>query len=435
MKKVRVKAPKQRIECCIDLPASKSISNRALVLQAFYPNSSISNLSTADDTLLMQEALKCKSGNIRIKNAGTCMRFLTAYFASQEGKKVNLLCDERMKLRPIKTLVDALRQLGADITYIEKEGFPPLSIQGKKLIGKPIRLDASESSQYITALMLIAPQIENGLEIILEGEIASKDYIDMTAKLMCEFGLNVCFENNIISIPNQSIRQIVNQQISIEPDWSSAAFWYQIAALSQDASITLNKLSIDTMQGDNIIAQLLSDIVETKSLVNEIIISSIFNSQHSAFNIHLQNQPDLVPALVVTLAALGFEAKLTGLQNLKIKESNRLQSLHDELNKLGFNIKMDEENLEIRNTEKANPSTPLRVTELVTQSFDIQHINTSAHQYIKTYNDHRMAMAFAPLALVFGEVIIENPDVVEKSYPHYWDDLKKAGFGLEFFEV
>ena len=441
MKAVRVISPQHTINCSIDLPASKSIANRALILQAILPNISLKNISEADDTLLMQSALKSDANEIQLKNAGTCMRFLTAYFASIDGRKVKLMCDDRMKERPIKTLVDALRELGADIIYLEKEGYPPLAIQGKKLHGKSIHINASESSQFISALMLIGHSIDNGLEIVLEGEISSLDYIEMTAKLMQEFGLIVQLKKNKISTKKHKISNSKNLEYTIEADWSSAAFWYQIAAMSYDSEITLNSLSLENLQGDKTSAKHLSNQVETRTISDNIVIhsnQSKINNQN--YTINLKHQPDLAPALAVCLAALGVDAKIEGLENLKIKESNRLQALHDELNKLGYAIQIDGDSLEIKNSGNVDPSTPLRVTSSSIQELNNQAIQQSVNlkiknNQIKTYMDHRMAMAFAPLALVFGEVIIENPEVVEKSYPHYWDDLKKAGFGLEFFDV
>ena len=424
MKAVKVISPKKPIQCSIDLPASKSIANRALILQALFHKISLRNLSEADDTLLMLSALNNKADEIHLKNAGTCMRFLSAYYASIEGRKVNLMCEDRMKERPIKTLVDALRELGADITYLEKEGYPPLSIQGKKLKGKSITMNASESSQFISALMLIAPSIENGLEIILDGEISSLDYIEMTAKLIQEFGFKVQFKNNKINIDKSELSTFNDFEYAIEADWSSAAFWYQIAAMSPDSQIELNNLSSESLQGDKIITKLLSNLVKTKNVSENISIHSNQSKiQNQNLKINLKNQPDLAPALAVTLAALGIDAKIEGLQNLKIKESNRLQALYDEMNNLGYSIKISADSLELINSGNVYPSTALSKK------------GSSNNHIIKTYKDHRMAMAFAPLALVFDEVTIENPDVVEKSYPHYWDDLNKAGFGLEFFEV
>jgi 3-phosphoshikimate 1-carboxyvinyltransferase len=346
-----------------------------------------------------------------------------------------------MKERPIKSLVESLRELGADITYLEKEGYPPLAIQGKKLHGKSIHINASESSQFISALMLIGHSIDNGLEIVLEGEISSLDYIEMTAKLMQEFGCKVQFENNKINIDKSELSTFNDFEYAIEADWSSAAFWYQIAAMSHDSQITLNNLSGMSLQGDKTIAKHLSNQVETRTISDNIVIhsnQSKINNQN--YTINLKHQPDLAPALAACLAALGVDAKIEGLENLKIKESNRLQALHDELTKLGYAIKIDGNSLEVKHSGNVDPSTPLRVTSSSIQELNNQAIQQSVNlkiknNQIKTYMDHRMAMAFAPLALVFGEVIIENPDVVEKSYPHYWDDLKKAGFGLEFFEV
>jgi 3-phosphoshikimate 1-carboxyvinyltransferase len=284
--------------------------------------------------------------------------------------------------------------------------------------------------------MLIGHSIDNGLEIVLEGEISSLDYIEMTAKLMQEFGLIVQLKKNTISTKKHKISNSKNLEYTIEADWSSAAFWYQIAAMSYDSEITLNSLSLENLQGDKTIAKHLSNQVETRTISDNIVIhsnQSKINNQN--YTINLKHQPDLAPALAVCLAALGVDAKIEGLENLKIKESNRLQALHDELNKLGYAIQIDGDSLEIKNSGNVDPSTPLRVTSSSIQIAINSTIQVNNNHQIKTYKDHRMAMAFAPLALVFGEVIIENPEVVEKSYPHYWDDLKKAGFGLEFFDV
>ncbi len=426
MKAVIIQAPTHKIKCAIDLPASKSMANRALILQAINPQISISNLSLADDTLLMQAALQNdeKTCTINVKNAGTCMRFLTAYFASQQGREITLLCDERMKQRPIKTLVDALIKLGAEIYYIEKNGYPPLLIKGKKLTSKKISIDASQSSQFVSALMLIAPQIIGGLDIELSGNISSLNYIEMTTKMMTEVGYEITKigSKNFHISHSTSLQKnnSLNYKITIESDWSSAAYWYQIAALSQNAEIILNNLGLDSKQGDKKIEFLMKDFVKTRPNNLQINISHKAKTENKKpYTANLQHQPDLSPSLAVILTALGVEAKITGLQNLIIKESNRLQALHHELNKLGYKTVA-------LNNEFSN--FPIL-------KYSNHQISKHTNQAVKTYNDHRIAMAFAPLALLFGKITIENPDVVQKSYPHYWNDLIKAGFIVDFIDI
>ncbi|MEI6594284.1 MAG: 3-phosphoshikimate 1-carboxyvinyltransferase [Bacteroidota bacterium] len=426
MRTVRVTHPTKKVAATIQLPSSKSISNRVLILQAISGNNiALENISTADDTLIMQSALFQKTGIIDVKNAGTCMRFLTAYFASINCE-VELQCDERMKLRPIKILVNALRDLGADISYLQEEGFPPLKIKGKQLDGGNIKMNASVSSQFISALMLVAPIFKNGLEIELTEEISSRSYIEMTANLINRFGFDCSFIKNKITIQHQPINQSTKQPItfSIEQDWSSAAFWYEIVALSEDAEILLKDLSLKSLQGDCIISEYMKVFGVETIETDEGIVLKKFNhgdteqqrhkSTHQPINqsTNLSNTLDLAPTLTVTAAAKNIETELSGLKNLKIKESNRLQSLETELKKCNFNIVAKDDSLIIHSTSN---------TKLQTSNSKLQ-----------TYNDHRLAMSFAPLALLFDDVMIENPDVVEKSYPHFWEDLKLAGFELEF---
>ena len=416
MRTVRVTHPTKKVAATIQLPSSKSISNRVLILQAISGNNiALENISTADDTLIMQSALFQKTGIIDVKNAGTCMRFLTAYFASINCE-VELQCDERMKLRPIKILVNALRDLGADISYLQEEGFPPLKIKGKQLDGGNIKMNASVSSQFISALMLVAPIFKNGLEIELTEEISSKSYIEMTANLMTSLGFDCTFINNKITINNQAYKQSNNQNLTyqIEQDWSSAAFWYEIVALSEDAEILLKDLSLKSLQGDCIISEYMKVFgVETIETDEGVLLRKIKSSNHQIIkSFNLLNTLDLAPTLTVTAAAKNIETELSGLKNLKIKESNRLQSLETELKKCNFNIVAKDDSLIIHSTSN---------TKLQTSNSKLQ-----------TYNDHRLAMSFAPLALLFDDVMIENPDVVEKSYPHFWEDLKLAGFELEF---
>ena len=446
MRTVRVSHPTKKIKAIIDLPASKSISNRALILQAISENKiELENISTADDTLIMLNSLLQKSGTVNVKNAGTCMRFLTGYFASTNCE-IELQCDDRMKLRPIKILVDALRNLGADISYLNEEGFPPLRIKGKQLDGGKIKMDASVSSQFISALMLIAPTFKKGLEIDLIGEISSHSYIKMTEKLMKNFGFDCSFIENKITVKNQPINQSTIQPItySIEQDWSSASYWYEIVALCDDAEILLKNLSLKSLQGDSIVCEYVKylgvESIETdegiclrkfnrkdaKTQTDNLFVSSSSSlnddvgqdvedqSTNQLINqsTNLSNTPDLAPAIAVIASATNAEVKLSGLKNLKIKESDRLQALETELKKCGFSVNAKDDSLFIH---------PISNFQLPTSNIRFE-----------THNDHRLAMAFAPLAILFDKVIIENPDVVEKSYPTFWSDLKLSGFELEF---
>ena len=425
MKNYSVSHITKNIQADISLPSSKSISNRALILNHFYElNIDLQNLSEADDTAIMLNALKQNAGIINLKNAGTCMRFLTAYFACKENCEVELHGDERMQKRPIKILVDALKELGADITYLNEEGFPPLKIKGKKLSGGTISINADISSQFISALMLVAPSFESGLNIKLNGEIFSHSYIEMTAKLMIKFGFDVSFNGSELAIIKSSNHQIIHSlthslthSFTVEPDWSAASYWYEIAALSNSCNILLKGLHTESLQGDEIISDLMNDFgVETihhdEGILlqknHQIIKTNVTSSDLEKHQINLASTPDLLPALAVTAAVKNSSAKFTGLKNLRIKESDRLNALETELKKCGFDVMIEKDTLKI------NP-----VFNFQFSSFNFN-----------TYNDHRMAMAFAPLALIFDKVEVENADVVEKSYPQFWNDLKQAGFEI-----
>ncbi|MES2778266.1 MAG: 3-phosphoshikimate 1-carboxyvinyltransferase [Bacteroidota bacterium] len=441
MTSMTVSHPDAILHGTIKLPGSKSISNRALILQQVseIPIQLI-NLSIADDTIIMQQALQQGSGTIHLKNAGTCMRFLAAYFAAKEHADVTLLCDERMEQRPITELVDALNQLGADIEYINKEGFPPLRIHGKKLKGGTINTSASVSSQYISALMMIAPLCEEGLTINLTGTITSFPYIEMTARMMEQLGwiLHINHRHSFsIHFPKQM--QISNLEINlkseisnpksqisnlfIEPDWSAASYWYEMTALSKECNILLEGLQLDSLQGDAIVAKYMELFgVVTKQEQGSIRLSkknqnlesrnkSEIQSPKSEI-LDLKSTPDLAPTLVVTAAALCIPMILTGLQNLVIKESNRLEALRTELTKLGFDVTIANGRFEVKEN--------LRLKSEI----------SNPKSQISTYSDHRIAMAFAPLALIFDSITIEQPEVVEKSYPHFWEDLKSVGFQL-----
>jgi 3-phosphoshikimate 1-carboxyvinyltransferase len=336
------------------------------------------------------------------------MRFLTAYFAIQEGFDVHLTGSSRMKERPIQILVDALNELGAEISYLEKVGFPPLKIKGKKLTKSKVSLSANVSSQYISALMLIAPKLENGLELILEGEITSVPYINMTLALLNKMGIETSFiENKIIVKPKSAIH---NSQFIIESDWSSASYWFSIIALSEiGTQITLSSFKENSLQGDFALVELYKNFgVETVfNDNNSITVSKVNTKFQKSFNFNLQSSPDIAQTIAVTCFGLGISTHLTGLHTLKIKETDRLQALKIELTKLGATISVTNDSLTLEQSENINPNVS-----------------------ISTYQDHRMAMSFAPLALKVP-IVIENAEVVSKSYPAFWEDCKQFGFILE----
>jgi 3-phosphoshikimate 1-carboxyvinyltransferase len=406
------------IQSTISVTGSKSETNRLLLLQALYPNLKLENTSNSDDSEVMTKALnsndpKYQTELVEVHHAGTAMRFLTAYFSIQENTEVVLSGSTRMKERPIKILVDALRKLGAEISYEENEGFPPIRIKGKKLSQNKVSLAANVSSQYISALLLIAPKLENGLELTLEGEITSVPYIKMTLSLLNDIGVQTSFVENKIKINPKS--SIVNQQSTIESDWSSASYFYSIVALSEiGTQITLSSYKQNSLQGDSVLAEIYQNFgVETKFNNNKsITISKIkFHTElvevpSSNFRIDLNNSPDIAQTIAVTCFGLGIGCHLSGLHTLKIKETDRLEALKTELSKLGAEISVTNDSLDLK------PNT-------------IINKNIS----ISTYQDHRMAMAFAPLALKVP-IIIEEAQVVSKSYPSFWEDLKSIGFQM-----
>ncbi|GAA4043588.1 3-phosphoshikimate 1-carboxyvinyltransferase [Flavobacterium chungnamense] len=398
----------------VEITGSKSETNRLLLLQALYSNISLENTSNSDDSEVMADALqKSKIKNqksliIDVHHAGTAMRFLTAFFAIQEDKEVILTGSSRMKERPIKILVEALQQLGAEITYEENEGFPPIKIKGKKLRQSKVSLPANVSSQYISALLLIAPKLENGLELILEGEITSIPYIKMTLALLNEIGVETSFVKNVIKINQKS--EIVNHQSTIESDWSSASYWYSIVALSEiGTQITLSSYKKESLQGDSALVEIYKSFgVETVfNSNNSITISKNSNLKLETLNFELNNCPDIAQTIAVTSFGLGIGCHLTGLHTLKIKETDRLEALKTEISKLGANISVTTDSLTIQ-----------------------QSNNLNSNIAIATYQDHRMAMAFAPLALK-TPLIIQDAEVVSKSYPAFWEDLQNIGFLIE----
>lgn len=401
----------------LKITGSKSETNRLLLLQALYPNIFLENISNSDDSEVMESIIhnsQLSTSNSQLFNvhhAGTAMRFLTAFFAIQDGKEVILTGSSRMKERPIKILVEALRQLGAEITYEENEGFPPIKIIGKKLNNHRVSLPANVSSQYISALLLIAPKLENGLELTLEGEITSIPYIKMTLALLEEIGIETSFiENKIIVKPQLKIQ---NSQLTIESDWSSASYWFSIVALSEiGTKITLSSYKKNSLQGDAVLTEIYKDFGVETIFNNDhsITISKerIHNLQLTTHNSQLNNCPDIAQTIAVTCFGLGMGCHLTGLHTLKIKETDRLEALKNELTKLGATVSITDESL-----------------TLVKNSLPLEGLGKA----IKTYQDHRMAMAFAPLALKVS-IIIEEAEVVSKSYPTFWDDLKSVGIQI-----
>ena len=409
--KIRI-TPPANINAQIMLPASKSISNRALIINALANGTHpLENLSDCDDTQVMLRALQAQPGEtIDIMAAGTAMRFLTAYLSVTPGDRI-ITGTQRMKQRPIGILVDALRELGANIEYVEKEGFPPLRIQGTTLTKSHISLPGNISSQYISALLMIAPTLKNGLQVTLTGDIISRPYIDLTLQLMKDFGAQASWLNDHeLKVEPQPYR---STPYYIEGDWSAASYWHEIVALSKDATITLPSLFRKSYQGDSKMADQFALLgARTSYKENGITIlkpKMVDISQTIHVNLDFTNQPDLAQTFVVTCALQNITFRFTGLQTLKIKETDRIAALICEMKKLGYVLHEAEDSILYWDGERCERSG----------------------EAIDTYEDHRMAMAFAPACLVMDNICINNPQVVSKSYPRYWDDLKAAGFIIE----
>jgi 3-phosphoshikimate 1-carboxyvinyltransferase len=404
---VRLNAKEINLNSKIEITGSKSETNRLLLLKALYPNIIIENASNSDDSEVMNSALTSNNQTIDVHHAGTAMRFLTAYFASQENKTVTLTGSSRMKERPIKILVDALIQLGANIDYLENDGFPPIKIKGQKLTASKISLQANVSSQYISALLLIAPSLPNGLELELIGEITSFSYINMTLKLLQEIGVETSFIGNSINVKSKT--QDPNPKtIIVESDWSSASYYYSIIALSKEGNqIALSSFKENSFQGDAILATIYEQMgVETHFEDGKITLIKNAKPINQNIKLDLNSAPDIAQTIAVTAFGLGISCELKGLHTLKIKETDRLEALYNELSKLGASISITNNSLQIEPSKSIN-----------------------SNRNIATYNDHRMAMAFAPLALKTN-INIENAEVVSKSYPNFWSDLKKVGFEI-----
>ena len=410
----KITAP-ERIQATINLPASKSISNRVLMIHALAGGDTLpDNLSDCDDTEVIIRALAAMPYEIDIKAAGTAMRFMTAYLSVTEGKHL-LTGTDRMKRRPIAPLVNALRYLGADIRYAGETGFPPLIINGKTLEGGRLEVPGNISSQYISALLMIGPALKEGLELHLMGEIISRPYIDLTLWTMQEFGAEAEWTDmDIITVRPQVYK---SHPYLIENDWSASSYWYEMLALqgTSGSSIKLKGLTDGSKQGDSVVKYLFSllGVKTTFDNKEEGQPTTVTLTRHRCLLPRLDydftGSPDLAQTFVVTCALLDIPFTFTGLASLKIKETDRIEALKAEMKKLGYLIK-DENNNTLRwEGERCTPSL----------------------QSIDTYEDHRMALAFAPAACRFPGLRINNPGVVSKSYPHYWDDLRKAGFNIE----
>ncbi|MFH1005188.1 MAG: 3-phosphoshikimate 1-carboxyvinyltransferase [Bacteroidota bacterium] len=417
----RITKPEKTLHGNIYLTASKSESNRVLLIQAFSKQPfNIINLANSQDTQILSEILKnetliehqrsFKKLNAEINYytgaGGTTIRFLTAFFANRYGTRI-LTGSERINKRPIKPLVDSLNKIGADISYLKKTGYPPLLIKGREIKGGKIEIDASISSQFITALLLLAPILKDGLTIHLKGRVVSRSYIMMTFKVLKYFGIVCTWEDDIISIPHQDF---IGKDYYIEADWSAASYWYAMVALAEEADIKIHGLKKISIQGDAVVSDIFQFFgVNTEFIGNTVRLTKT-NYIPEDFTIDFSDYPDIAQTLAVIVAAKGIPAFFNGLHTLRIKETDRIQALLTELAKIGIQMKeIGEASIEIK--------SPARIEKSDTPLF-------------QTYNDHRMAMSFAPLALVVPEVKIEYPYVVKKSYPNFWNDMRTMGFEI-----
>ncbi|MBO6183843.1 MAG: 3-phosphoshikimate 1-carboxyvinyltransferase [Chryseobacterium sp.] len=389
----------------IQISGSKSISNRLLILESLFSNIKIGNLSNSQDTQLLKKALSQETEIVDIHHAGTAMRFLTSYYSIQDGKTTILTGSGRMKERPIKNLVTALQNLGVEIEYLENEGFPPLKIIGRKITETKVDVPANISSQFITSLLLIAGKLENGLEINLIGEVTSRSYIEMTLDILTKFGIKNSFVGNTIKVESNIKHQLPTINYEVESDWSSASYFYSFAALGRE-TIHLKSFYKQSTQGDSAIADIYETFFGIKTIFTEdehkLTLQPIENFQFpEKIILDMNNCPDIAQTLCVTAAALKIPFDISGLGTLRVKETDRILALYNELQKLG---------------------TETKITDLTIKSTSFNE--AQEHISIKTYQDHRMAMSFAPFCL-FKELNIEDENVVEKSYPMFWEDLSK----------
>ena len=396
--------PNRIVKADISLTGSKSITNRLLILNAIYSSVKIKNKSESHDAVVLENALKSYSNIKDVHHAGTAMRFLAAYYSSLENEEIILKGSKRMHERPIYPLINCLRSIGADINYLERDGFPPIKINGKKLKSKRVEISSNVSSQFISAIILIAPKLMDGLEIELKGKVISKPYIEMTLSLLKNLGIKTSFRKKLITIENRN--KVQKKEISVESDWSSASYWYSIVALSEMAEVKLNIFFKNSIQGDSILSKYYEILgVNSKFIGNQVILTKRKDFVNpKKLNLNLIDSPDLAQTISVTCFGLGIDCFLDGLQTLNIKETKRLIALKKELTKLGGKVNVTESTLKLYKTNEIKKNI-----------------------LIDTYQDHRMAMSFAPLSLKIP-IFIKNPNVVVKSYPKFWNDLMKAGF-------
>jgi|TARA_B110000967_G_C18900863_1_gene574916 3-phosphoshikimate 1-carboxyvinyltransferase len=393
-----------RISHSFNISGSKSESNRLLILKHIFKNINIENISNSDDTKVLESFLNKESNFIDVHHAGTAMRFLTAYLSIKNNNSFQITGSQRMRNRPIKILVEALNELGADIKYLNKSGYPPLDISGKTLEGGEISLSSEVSSQYITALMLIASSLKKGLIINLEGSVTSKPYIEMTSSILNRVGVRCEFVGNKILI--QSTKSINKSIQKVESDWSSLSYFYSIVALSKGSKLKIGSYNINSIQGDKKLIDIYSKLGVETVFENDIISINNINSSDSlgSLELNLSDTPDIAQTIAVTCFGLGLSCDLYGLNTLKIKETDRLEAMKIELTKLGG------------------------VVDITKDSFHLKKVvEIKSNVTIETYNDHRMAMAFAPLAIC-KPISINNPDVVSKSFPDFWTHLKGMNF-------
>ncbi|MGZ3861817.1 MAG: 3-phosphoshikimate 1-carboxyvinyltransferase [Bacteroidia bacterium] len=406
MSSVVVSHPSKIANGTVILPASKSIANRLLLMRAVagFSDVEINNLSNARDTVVLNGILSnLKSENeLDVHDAGTVMRFLTAYVSCLPGGWI-LTGTERMQQRPIGALVDVLRKLGADISYVKNEGYPPLKINGKKLTGGEIEIDGSVSSQFLSALVMIAPLYAEPLRLKIKDKLVSVPYVEMTLKLMKQWGSEYKWEGSEIRVENKPYQK-PSGEVFCESDWSGASYFYSIVSLAKEGEIKLPYLFKNSLQGDSVCAKVFEPLGVATVFENEGIILKKNNSTTEKFEYNFIDCPDIAQTVAACCAAKGIETKLTGLQTLTVKETDRISAIKNELKKFGVEVISTKDSITI-------PSSRLATCD----------------SRLLTYSDHRMAMSFAPLALV-GNVEIENPAVVEKSFPHYWEELKKLGF-------
>ncbi|MGV4478054.1 3-phosphoshikimate 1-carboxyvinyltransferase [Ornithobacterium rhinotracheale] len=395
----------------IEIGGSKSESNRWLILKKLFPEiKDIENIADAEDTKVLRSALQSDSREIDIHHAGTAMRFLTAYYALSKGKEVILTGSKRMQERPIAPLVEALRKAGADIEYVKKEGYPPLKITGRAIQPKHIEIQANLSSQYISALMLAAPKLRQGLEIKFTTELTSKPYIEMTKAQLESVGIKVEWFDDETGIRVFPCRRIRRTNVVVESDWSSASYWYSMAALSKDCDITLSTYKKDSLQGDARLVPIYEKYFGVMTLWrnNKVILRKKTDfTPPEVIRLDLNKNPDLAQTIAITCAGLKIKAMLTGLHTLKIKETDRLVALQAELEKCGVKTIITGDSIELVSFE-----------------------NIWQTPTIETYQDHRMALSFTPLAVI-REMEIKEPEVVGKSYPNFWKDLERVGFNIQ----